>query len=293
MRYLSATFVLIGALSTIAATTNHASAASVATRAPRVARVPRVASRTVTITAHDFAYTGLPVHAPAGWLTFRMINAGRELHMFATASVPSGYTASTLEAALLGGKGPKNLRITEWGGPNAVAPGDTTSVTMFLPAGSYVVGCFVTSPDGKTHFAKGMMGSFDVVAASDSGAAPASDASIVLSTYNITMPGAPATLKPGARTFLVRNSAKEAHDVVVLRVLPGHTVAQALSWFAKLPPGAPAAVPVGGTTGIHTGEQVLVPARLQPGQYVLVCWMTTNGKFHFDLGMQHAFTVRS
>jgi hypothetical protein len=60
-----------------------------------------------------------------------------------------------------------------------------------------------------------------------------------------------------------------------------------------LPPGAPAAVPVGGTTGIHTGDQVFVPAHLTPGQYVLVCWMSTNNKYHFDLGMQHAFTVRS
>jgi hypothetical protein len=287
MRYLSATLVLVAGLATTGSTTDPATAAPVA---PPV-HAERVVNRTVTVTAHDFAYTGLPVHAPAGWLTFRMANAGHELHMFATASVPRGYTASSLEAALLRGTLPKDLVIKEWGGPNAVAPGDTTTVSMFLPAGAYVVGCFVESSDGKVHVAKGMMGSFDVVAAADTGAPPPSEQRILLSTYKIAMLGAPP--HPGMHTFLVRNTAKETHDLVILKVLPGHTVAQALTWFAKLPPGAPAALPVGGTTGISTGRPVLVPARLTPGQYVLVCWMSTNGKNHFELGMQQAFTVRS
>lgn len=284
MRYLSATLVLIAAVTGGGSTLDHAAAAPVA---PRSMRATRVANRTFIVTATDYAYRGLPVHAPTGWLTLRMANTGHELHMFATAAVPRGYTAASLEAALVKGQPP--VHITEFGGPNAVAPGDTTSVTMFLPAGEYVVGCFVRSPDGALHFSKGMMGSFDVVAAADTGAPPASDERVVLSTYGIAMPG--ALPKPGMQTFLVRNMAKETHDLVILKVLPGHTVAQALTWFAKLPPGAPAAVPVGGTTGIHTGDQVLVPAHLTPGQYVLVCWMTTNQKYHFDLGMQQAFTV--
>ena len=290
MRHLSATLMLVAGVATVAATKNHATAAPVArppVHAKRAAN--RAPNRTFIVTANDFAYRGLPVHAPAGWLTFRMVNAGRELHMFATASVPRGYTASSLETALLSGKMPSSLGIKEWGGPNAVAPGDTTTVSMFVPAGTYMVACFVASPDGKRHYMKGMMGSFDVVAASDTGAPPASDQRVVLSTYRIAMLGAPPS--PGMRTFLVRNTAKETHDLVILKVLPGHTVAQALTWFAKLPPGAPAAVPVGGTTGIHTGDQVLVPAHLTPGQYVLLCWMMTNHKYHFDLGMQQAFTV--
>lgn len=283
MRYLTATIVLVTTLATVAATTDHATAAPIT---PSV-HAKRAVNRTFVVTANDFAYSGLPVHAPAGWLTLRMVNAGHELHTFATASVPHGQSASNLEAALLKNHVPGD--ITEYGGPNAVAPGDTTTVSMFLPAGTYMVACFVKSPDGKKHYMKGMMGSFDVVAASDTGAPPASDRRVMLSTYRIAMLGAPP--KPGMRTFLVRNTANETHDLVILKVLPGHTVAQALTWFATLPPGAPAGAPVGGTTGIHTGDQVLVSARLTPGQYVLLCWMTTNHKYHFDLGMQQAFTV--
>jgi hypothetical protein len=283
MRYHPATIVLIAGLATASTSADRAAAPPLA----RPVHATRSVSRTFIVTANDFAYRALPVHAPAGWLTFRMANAGRELHMFATASVPRGYTAASFEALLLKGHVPGG--VTEFGGPNAVAPGDTTSVSMFLPAGEYLVSCFVQSPDGTLHLMKGMIGSFDVVAAADSGAPPPSDKRIMLSTYGIAMPGAPP--KPGMRTFLVQNIAKETHDLVILKVLPGHTIAQALTWFAKLPSGAPAAVPVGGTTGIHTGDQVLVPANLTPGQYVLVCWMSTNHKYHFELGMQHAFSV--
>ena len=287
MRYLRATLLLIAVVAGGTITMQRATAAPAV---PRPLHARRGVNRTFIVTASDFAYRGLPVHAPAGWVTWRMVNTGRELHMFATAAVPRGYTVASFEAALLNGPAPRD--ITEFGGPNAVAPGDTTSVTTFLPAGEYVVACFARSPDGKLHIAKGMIGSFDVVAAADTGAPPAaSDEHVVLSTYGIAMDGALA--KPGMQTFVVRNAAKETHDLVILKVLPGHTVAQALTWFAKLPPGAPAAVPVGGTTGIHTGDQVFVPANLTPGQYVLVCWMSTNNKYHFDLGMQHAFTVRS
>lgn len=287
MRYLRATLVLIAVVSGGTVAMQHATAAAAV---PRPLHARRGMNRTFIVTASDFAYRGLPVHAPAGWVTWRMVNTGRELHMFATAAVPRGYTVASFEAALLKDQAPHD--ITEFGGPNAVAPGDTTSVTTFLPAGEYVVACFARSPDGRLHIAKGMIGSFDVVAAANTGAPPAaSDERVVLSTYGIAIGDAPA--KPGMQTFVVRNAAKETHDLVILKVLPGHTVAQALTWFAKLPPGAPAAVPVGGTTGIHTGDQVFVPANLTPGQYVLVCWMSTNKKYHFDLGMQHAFTVQS
>jgi hypothetical protein len=283
MWYHPFTIVLVAGLASATTTADRAAASPRA----RPAHATRVVSRTFIVTANDFAYRALPVHAPAGWLTIRMANAGRELHMFATMRIPDGFTAATFEKALLGHHVPGG--VTEFGGPNAVAPGDTTSVSMFLPAGEYVVSCFVTSPDGTQHFMKGMMGSFDVVAAADTGAPPRSDARIMLSTYKIAMPG--ASPKPGRRTFLVRNTAKETHDLVILKVLPGHTVAQALAWFAKPPAGAPAALPVGGTTGIHRGDQVLVPVTLTPGQYVLLCWMTTDHRYHFDMGMQHAFVV--
>ncbi|HSU97966.1 MAG TPA: hypothetical protein VLI40_12095 [Gemmatimonadaceae bacterium] len=255
---------------------------------PNPAAVPAPAvGRTLTLTANDYAFTGMTARVSAGWVTIRMVNAGKELHMFASASVPRGMTTGAVLDSIMKDRVPKGF--TEWGGPNAVAPGDTNTVTLFLPAGSYVVGCFVVSPDGKTHFMKGMMGSFEVIAARDTGVAPVSDRNIVLSTYHIAMDGGP--LSKGPHVFMVRNSVKQTHDFVILKVLPGHTVAQALKWFGNPPVGAPAAEPIGGTTGMHLNEQGYVNARFTPGTYVLVCWMKTNNKPHFQLGMQKVITV--
>lgn len=257
---------------------------------PRMAPTPLsapAANRTLVVKANDYAFSGMPARVSAGWVTIRMINAGKELHMFASVSAPPGMTAAALLDSLVKDRTPKNL--TEWGGPNAVAPGDTTTVTLFLPAGSYAVGCFVISPDGKTHFMKGMMGSFEVVASSDTGRPPVSDRRVVLSTYHIAMDGGPVT--KGRHVFLVRNTAKERHDFVILKVLPGHTVAQALKWFGNPLVGSPAAEPIGGTTALHLNEQGYVEAQFTPGTYVAVCWMATNNKPHIQLGMEKAFTV--
>lgn len=242
--------------------------------------------RTFIVTATDFAYTGLPARLPAGWVTIRMVNKGKELHMFANFEIPRGYTESTLVTAIEKGK---IAPPPEWGGPNAVAPGDTTSVTLFLKPHDYMVGCFVVSPDGKPHFAKGMLGSFEVVPSSDTGSPPPSDKRVTLTTYRIAMNGGAVT--PGAHMLLVHNSAKERHDFVILRVLPGHTVDQALAWFHDPPVGQPAAVPIAGTTSLHPDETAFLHARFTPGTYVLVCWLTTDKKYHFDLGMKKVITV--
>ena len=286
MQLLGVTLMLVAGLATAGSTAEQATAGPTKSRSAR----PRpAANRTFIFTAHDFAYTGLPARLPAGWVTLRMVNAGRELHMFATSSVPRGYTTRSLETGLLRNTLPDSLRLEEWGGPNAVAPGDTATVSLFLRPGSYVVGCFVPSADGKLHIDKGMIASFEVAAAADTGAPPPSDGRIMLRTYGIALVGGPP--KPGMRTFLVRNTAKETHDVAILKVLPGRTVSQALAWFRNPGVGVPAAVSVGGTTGIHTDDRVFVRAHLTPGRYVLVCWMSTKDKYHFDLGMQQAFTV--
>jgi len=136
---------------------------------------------------------------------------------------------------------------------------------------------------------KAMMGSFQVVAAPDTGTPPASDQRITLSTYHIAMLGGP--VKSGTHTLLVRNTAKERHDFVILRVLPGHSVEDALTWFGQPLVGRAAALPVGGTTRLHTGEQAYVRARFMPGTYVLVCWLTSAHKYHYRLGMKAVFTV--
>lgn len=77
-------------------------------------------NHTLVLTANDYAYAGLPARVSAGWVTIRMINAGKELHMFASVSVPAGTTADGLLDSLMHGRTLKDL--TEWGAPTPSRP---------------------------------------------------------------------------------------------------------------------------------------------------------------------------
>lgn len=221
-----------------------------------------------------------------------MVNHGRELHMLATMNVPHGFTGATLIDSLLhDGHVPDDMR--EWGGPNAVAPGDTGSVTMYLAPGEYMLGCFVQGADHKTHFVKGMVGSVRVTSRSASIAkatTPRSKHLVTLSSYAIGMRG--PTLRAGIDTLRIHNSANERHDLVVLKVAPGRSVADVIAWFTNPPPkGAAAATAVAGTTALHPGEDAYISGHFTPGTYVLACWMYEDGKPHSQIGMNRTFTV--
>lgn len=60
---------------------------------PTTMAVPS-ANRTLVVTANDYAFSGLPARVSAGWVTIRMINAGKELHMFASVEIPPGLTTA-------------------------------------------------------------------------------------------------------------------------------------------------------------------------------------------------------
>ena len=249
-------------------------------------------ARTVVITAHDYAFTGVPARIRAGWLTFRLVNAGAEVHMMGISRVAYGHSArAVLEAIAHNHAMPE---ISDWGGPNAVSPGDTATVTMFYPAGDYAIGCFVESADGKFHALRGMMAIMTVTGTPDSSASPAhapaqADARVTLTDYHVAVQGA---LAPGDRTVLVQNGASQGHDLEILEVLPGHSVADALRWFEHPADEPPAARAIGGVVAIHPGQQALVSATFRPGRYVFLCWVPDSaGQPHFRRGMQQSITI--
>lgn len=288
MHSLETAVSLVALLATAPAVPSHVVATYVTPShvAPRRAHA---APTSFTITATDYAYTGIPGEVAAGWVTVHMVNHGHELHMLATMNVPHGFTAATLIDSLLhNGHLPHDLR--EWGGPNAVAAGDTGTVVMHLEPGEYVLGCFVQSADTRTHFAKGMMGTIRVTGASAKSVAPRSDHLVTLSSYAIAMSG--PTLRSGLDTLRIHNAASERHDLVVLKVAPGRSVADVLAWFTNPPPaGAPAATAVAGTTALHSGEDAFISGHFVPGTYVLACWMYKDGKPHAQIGMNRVFTI--
>lgn len=221
--------------------------------------------REYSVRATEYAFTNLPLHAPAGWLTFRLANAGNETHMLSIASVPAGYTTSTFMDSIVNSRLPRDTKF--WAGVDVVSPGDTGVVSVFLPAGKYVAMCFVQSAGGTRHVQRGMVGSFDVVAATDTGTTSFVDGIVTLSHKRIRLSG--PRLKPGVRTLRVASNNPNPQDFQLLKLRPRRSARDAFKWFANRNTVAPAAQAIGGVSSIYAGQQATMTVNFTPGDYLL------------------------
>ncbi|HET7563687.1 MAG TPA: hypothetical protein VFJ96_01735 [Gemmatimonadaceae bacterium] len=250
----------------------------------------RVSPPVVTVIAHDFAFSiPSPSSVPAGPVTLRLINEGKELHMMGVVWLGT-HTFQEFGAAVQGDSsfpGPYGV-----GGPNAVMPGDTAYATVILAPGHVALACWVEDEDGKMHVKKGMMAPLEVVPASGGIAAdPQADVALTLRNYAIDISRTPAR---GHRTFRVENRGPAEHDVQLFRMEPGATMADIDAWFHHPRTGSPRARPLGGMVGLEPGHHGWFTADLAPGDYVLVCWIPDDkGVPHYaGHGMVREFTVQ-
>jgi len=240
--------------------------------------------RDYTIGASDYAYSDLPLHAPAGWLTLRLVNTGNEQHMLSVVQVPPGYTAATLTDSMVHLHTPADVKSSP--GVDVVSPGDTGTVTAYFPPGDYVVGCFVKSADGTYHVVKGMAGSFDVIAYSETGGAPHADAVVTLKDKRVALSGA---VKAGNRTLRIRTDDPHWEDFQVLRLKPGRTAADAIKWYNNRATVAPAADAFGGVSSILSSQRAFMTADFTPGTYLLL--FPAGGSDAHPVFAQYTLTV--
>jgi hypothetical protein len=247
------------------------------------------AATVVTINASDYAFAG-PDTIVAGLTTFRMLNAGPEPHQAVVAG-SSTKTFTELEAALM------QEAIPEWmvfpAAPGVVGAGDSSIVTGTVAPGNYLIVCFIPSPDGKPHIAKGMFRRLVVVPAPPSTAAAPelkADLTVTLSDYAFALS---APLTAGTHTIRVENAGPQLHEVTLERLLPGKTLADWQAWAAGGMRGAPPVEPAGGLVGPDKGKAGWLTVTLEPGNYLLNCYVpdAKDGKPHFTHGMVQQVTV--
>jgi plastocyanin len=246
---------------------------------------------TVTVTATDFGYSA-PDTIAAGTTTVRLVNTGKELHQAQLLRLEEGKTLEDVAKALKAG-GPPPSWIRFVGGPNGVAPGQEAQATAMLTPGRYVYICFIPSPDGVMHAAKGMFRPFQVTAGSAAAAAalPPADVTIKLVDYDF-QPSQP--LRPGRQTIMVENAGPQPHELVLLRLAPGKKVEDFAHWSeAGGMKGPPPAEPLGGVTLLDKGARGSFTANLTPGEYGFICYFpdAKDGKPHLAHGMMKAFKV--
>src|SRR4029077_15445586 len=111
--------------------------------------------------------------------------------------------------------------------------------------------------------------------------------------YAFTLPD---TIPAGLTTLRLVNQGKELHHASLIRLKDGKTVADFQSGLqaamqSHSPPPAWIAV-TGGPNAITPGATGVATQTLEPGNYVVVCWIPTpDGTPHIMKGMMHAMVV--
>ena len=245
-------------------------------------------ARVVTVTASDFAFDA-PAEVPAGLVTFRLVNRGPSLHHVQLFRLEEGKTAADFAAALEAG-GPPPKWLVAAGGPNPPEAGDTTSATVPLAPGNYMMVCFVPSADGVPHLMKGMSRPLTVTGpATAGGAEPAADVVMTLKDYDFALS---KPLTAGKHTIRIDNAGPQEHEVAIVRLKPGKEPEDFAKW-ANRPDGESPATLHGGVSGIAPNTRAFVHVDLPAGDYALICFVPDHkdGKAHLAHGMMKRITV--
>ena len=248
----------------------------------------------VTITAADYAFA-VPETVPAGLTTLRLVNQGKELHHASLIRLKDGKTVADFQSGLqaaMQSHAPPPPWISFAGGPNAVTPGDTGTVTQTLEPGTYVFVCWIPSPDGTPHIMKGMMHPM-VVAAAQAPAAtePAARLSIKLTDYDFAFS---EPLTAGTHTVRVENAGAQPHEIVITALPPGKTLQDFMAWEKGGEKGPlPTGNWLGGVAALDAGGHAQFTTTFAPGNYLLLCFWpdAKDGKPHIVHGMAKQITV--
>jgi plastocyanin len=247
--------------------------------------VPRVA-----IGARDYAFDA-PDSVQAGVASYTLRNQGPEPHHAQFLRLNDGVTMAQFGAALMQGPEAALPLVSTRGGPGAIDAGKTQEVTLDLPAGQYVMVCFIESADGVPHLAKGMIKPFEVTPPPTGAQPPASDSTIVMRDFSFTLP----QMQAGERTITVVNQGPQPHEASLIKAPAGVTLSQltaALMDLSAPPPFMPE--DDGGIQAMNVGQTGWMTLNLSPGAYVFMCFVPdpVSGKPHAELGMVAPFEVR-
>ena len=270
-------------------------------------------SAVVEVVATDFAFQA-PDTIPAGWTTLRLRNQGAQTHFVVLDHLPDGRTLDdfaaavgmpfdsvwnglqrgTLEKAdvapLLGKLLPEWFaEVRQTGGVGLLAPGEQATATMQLEPGTYVLECYVKTPDGTFHTALGMARQLTVPERRSAAGPPTAQFEVAFADGAMT---APAAIAAGRQTVAVhyRHAAEGllANDVHVARLPEGidaDSVVPWMDWMNVAGLRAPAPVSfLGGVQEMPVGSTAYFTVELTPGRYV---WISENA----GNGMVQTFTV--
>ncbi len=254
------------------------------------ANAPETTIPIVTIRTADYSFAG-PEELPAGRVTVEIINDGPQPHHVQLLRLNDGVTLDQFFAALQEGELVALPLVTLQGGPAVVPTGAEQSVTVDLPAGQYLLACFVPDQaDGLPHLAHGMLQPIAVTGEMPAIAAePVADGEVVMQDFAFV---APDKVASGRHTWKVSNAGKQPHEMNLLKLAEGKTMEDVMA-FLQTPTGAPPFVEAGGLQGIMPGATAWVDLDLASGTYIAVCFIPdpASEKPHLAMGMMRTILV--
>jgi hypothetical protein len=254
------------------------------------AQLPRV----VTVRSFDYRFEA-PASIPAGTITFRLENAGKEVHHLWLVQFRNGKTFDDFVKAMDAWTPGDGGRMPTWavdvGGPNEASPGVNADATVTLEPGRYALVCYVPSPDGRPHVMKGMIKPFAVTAeGAVAPSEPKAEITLRMTDYAFELS---KPIAPGLRVIRIENAGPQPHEVVIGRLLPGKTMPEALAWLNEGQQGPAPVVAVGGASGLAKGRHQFITVTFEAGRYVFLCFIPDfkDGKPHTAHGMAKEITV--
>jgi uncharacterized cupredoxin-like copper-binding protein len=251
---------------------------------------PPPTANVVTVAAGDYTFMA-PDTIPAGLTTLMLKNLGKEVHQVVVMRLDSGKTMADLQPVLT----TPDMPIPGWLyfpiGVNGIVPGDSANATATLEPGHYVMVCFLPSPDGAPHVAKGMVRQLEV-AASTAPLAPEPTADLTITAKDYTW-DVSAPITAGTHTIRMENAGPQLHEVQIYQMAPGRTANDFQTWMQGGMKGEPPAKPIGGFAGPTPGGHGFFTATFTAGTYVFVCFVPdkTDFKPHVMHGMIKEITV--
>jgi hypothetical protein len=249
-----------------------------------------------------------PSEIPAGWATFKFVNASSMIHFAMIDVPPEGITAWEISDAVMqpfqdamdgmnaGDEEAVNTafgRFPEWigelgrnGGPGFLSPGRTGQTTVYLEPGRYIMECYVKS-DGIFHTTspgEGQLGMLlDLTVTNQNSNAPEPQANATLAIRNSGFELVSGELNTGTNTIRVDFIEQQAlpsfvgNDVHLMRVDGEDSIAKADAWLDwRTPDGLEDPSPVtflGGINDITAGAHGYFTVDLEPGDYAFIAEM--------------------
>lgn len=248
----------------------------------------------IEIVAADYGF-GVQRRLPGGLVDLALVNRGNEFHFAAFARPVAGKTLEDVRAALTAegevDKPPGPPPLVEYAALGTVDSGETSRMTVNLPAGPYVLFCALPAPDGIPHSLKGMMVDVEVTGGTAE-ELPETQGTVTVADFTIgTLP----ELTAGTNRVTLENRGHQIHEIDLVQVADGKTIQDAVGWAATFA-GAPPIRFLGGP-GVRDGLSAVGTFELRPGvRYAFVCIVPDSlGDFlpHLAKGMaSRVFEVR-